>query len=56
MTYIGLQIAAAAWLVSVAFLSHTKNLKSSIVFNLIPGAVGIGLVFFLLARFMGWPV
>lgn len=56
MTYLGLQIAAAIWLISVAFLSHTKNLKSSIVFNLTPGVVGFGLAFFLLARFMEWPV
>lgn len=57
MTYLALQIAAAGWLVLLgAMVNPSDNFKSKMVFRAAPLCLGFGMSFFIVARFMGWPV
>ena len=57
MTYLALQIAAASWLVLLgAMIEPAPNFRSKLMFRAAPIVLGAGMAFFLVARFMGWPV
>lgn len=57
MTYLALQITAATYCLFLGlFVTPSDNLKSMMMFRAIPLIIGVGMAFFLIARFMGWPV
>lgn len=57
MIYLALQIASAAMLVILAsVITPNDNLMSKLMFRAVPLCLGFGMSFFILARFMGWPV
>lgn len=57
MSYLALQIASAVYCLFVGlFVPPDANLMSKVIFNAIPLLIGFGMAFFLIARFMGWPI
>lgn len=51
-----LLLASGAYFTGFGVMMHTSNALSGFVFKAIPAVLGLPLMFFGIARIMGWPV